>query len=183
MERPRGINILVTGTPGTGKTSMTALLAETLEDFSVLEVGKLIKENHWFTSYDEAFDTHIIEEEDEDLLLDHLETELVTKGGNNIVDYHSSELFPERWFHLVVVLKASTEILYDRLEKRGYKANKISENMEAEIQCICETEARESYAEAIILVRSNDTVEEMETTVELIAERVEGLRAERGLAN
>lgn len=164
---------------------MAALLAETLSDFSVIEVGKLIKENHWYTSYDETLDTHIIEEADEDALLDYLESVLVTDKKNasdhlnHIVDYHSSELFPERWFHLVVVLKASTEVLYDRLEKRGYKENKISENMEAEIQSVCEMEARESYAENIVLVRNNDTLEDMEATVDLIVGHVKELQVNR----
>lgn len=180
MEQPRGINILITGTPGTGKTSMTSLLAETLEDFTPIEVGKLVKENHFYSEYDPELDTHLIEEADEDAMLDYLEP-IMVKSGNHIVDYHSSELFPERWFHLVVVLKASTEVLFDRLQKRGYKEGKVSENMEAEIQCVCEMEARESYKEDIILVRENDTLEDMETTVSIIAERVAEMKANRGL--
>eukprot|EP00796_Vickermania_ingenoplastis_P005940 gene5940-4249_t len=180
MEQPKGINILITGTPGTGKTSMTTLLAETLPDFIPIEVGKLVKENHWFSEYDSELDTHIIEEADEDAMLDYLEPIMVERG-NHIVDYHSSELFPERWFHLVVVLKTRTETLYDRLQKRGYKEVKVSENMEAEIQCVCEMEARDSYKEEIILVRDNDTLEDMEQTVELIAEKVAEMKANRGL--
>lgn len=178
MEQPKGINILITGTPGTGKTSMASLLAEALEDFSVMEVGKLVKENHWYSEYDPELDTHLIDEADEDAMLDYLEPVMV-REGNHIVDYHSSELFPERWFHIVVVLKASTEVLYDRLQKRGYSENKVSENMEAEIQCVCEMEARESYKEEILLVRINDTLEEMEQTVELIAERVAEIKANK----
>ena len=32
-----------------------------------------------------------------------------------IVDFHSCGFFPERWFDLVLVLRASTEALFDRL--------------------------------------------------------------------
>ena len=39
---------------------------------------------------------------DEDPLLDDLEE--IQKEGNNIFEYHQCELFPERWFKLVVVL-------------------------------------------------------------------------------
>ncbi|KAG5498687.1 hypothetical protein JKF63_02974 [Porcisia hertigi] len=180
MEQPKGINILITGTPGTGKTSMAEMIADELDDFQHVEVGKLVKEHHFYTEYDENLDTHIIEEEDEDRLLDFMEPMMV-KGGNHVVDYHSSELFPERWFHIVVVLHTSTEVLFERLSNRQYSEAKRSENMEAEIQCICEEEAREAYREEIVLVRANDTLEQMTSTVEEIRERVEELKVQLGL--
>ena len=49
-------------------------------------------------------------------LLDHMEP-LMSTGGK-VVDFHSCDLFPERWFQLVVVLRADTNVLYGRLEKR-----------------------------------------------------------------
>ncbi|KPI86163.1 hypothetical protein ABL78_4785 [Leptomonas seymouri] len=180
MEQPKGINILITGTPGTGKTSMAEMLAEELEGFQHVEVGKLVKENHFYTEYDKDFDTHIIEEEDEDRLLDFMEP-IMIKGGNHVVDYHSSELFPERWFHLVVVLHASTEVLFERLTNRKYSEAKRGENMEAEIQCICEEEAREAYKSDILLVRENDSLEQMAATVDEIRNRVEEIKVARGL--
>lgn len=38
--------------------------------------------------------------------------------GGKILDYHSSEMFPERWIDHVYVLRAKTEILFDRLTAR-----------------------------------------------------------------
>jgi adenylate kinase len=49
-------------------------------------------------------------------LLDEMET-LLASGGN-IVDFHSSELFPERWFDVVLVLRADNAVLFDRLAAR-----------------------------------------------------------------
>ena len=49
-------------------------------------------------------------------LIDELE-ERMCKGGN-IVDYHSCEFFPERWFDVVFVLRTDNSILYKRLEQR-----------------------------------------------------------------
>lgn len=46
--------------------------------------------------------------------------------GGAIVDYHGSDFFPERWFDFVIVLRCSTEILYDRLKQRGYDEFKVS---------------------------------------------------------
>lgn len=49
-------------------------------------------------------------------LLDDLETMLA--GGGVIVDFHSCELFPQRWFDLVLVLRTDNKLLYDRLAAR-----------------------------------------------------------------
>ena len=48
--------------------------------------------------------------------MDALEPEL-EKGGC-IVDFHSAEVFPERWFDLVIVLRVNNTLLYDRLQQR-----------------------------------------------------------------
>lgn len=38
--------------------------------------------------------------------------------GGVIVDYHGCDFFPERWFHIVFVLRTENSFLYDRLESR-----------------------------------------------------------------
>ncbi|KEG14657.1 putative kinase [Trypanosoma grayi] len=178
MQSPKGINILITGTPGTGKTSLAELLVEELEGFKHIEVGKIVKDNEFYSEYDKELDTHIVEEEDEDRLLDYMEP-LMVNGGNRVVDYHSSELFPRRWFHLVVVLRASTEVLFERLTVRKYSERKREENLEAEIHGLCEEEARGAYDEDIVMVRESNTLDDMGATVDLIRMRVESLIAER----
>ena len=40
--------------------------------------------------------------------------------GGTVVEYHSCDFFPERWFDLVVVLTTDNASLYDRLAARGY---------------------------------------------------------------
>ena len=42
----------------------------------------------------------------------------MVKGGGNIVDYHSCDIFPERWFDAVVVLQTDNGVLYERLTNR-----------------------------------------------------------------
>lgn len=49
-------------------------------------------------------------------LLDELEGRQA--GGGKVVDYHSCELFPERWFDAVFVLRTDTKHLFDRLKAR-----------------------------------------------------------------
>lgn len=50
-------------------------------------------------------------------LLDELEP-LAAVGGI-ILDWHTCEIFPERWADLVVVLRCDHSQLWERLEKRS----------------------------------------------------------------
>ncbi len=43
--------------------------------------------------------------------------DILAEGGF-IVDYLSCELFPERWFDLVLVLQTDNTVLFDRLVSR-----------------------------------------------------------------
>ena len=78
------------------------------------------------------------------------------------MDDHSCDLFPERWFDLVVVLTCDNSGLYTRLESRGYAEKKIRENVECEIFQTVLEEARESYDENIVRVCPSNDMEEME---------------------
>lgn len=49
-------------------------------------------------------------------LLDVLEDEVAP--GGKVIDWHSCEIFPERWIDLVVVLRCNHTKLWERLEKR-----------------------------------------------------------------
>ncbi|RZK26303.1 MAG: hypothetical protein EOO43_03235 [Flavobacterium sp.] len=120
-------NILITGTPGTGKTE-TASSAAVVTGLRHVNVGDLIKENECYEERNEEYDTLVI---DDDKVCDLLEP--ILEQGGCIVDFHSCDLFPERWFELVLVLRADTSVLFDRLSERGYNEKKKSENMECEI--------------------------------------------------
>lgn len=45
--------------------------------------------------------------------------EPIMSAGGAVVDFHSCEFFPERWFDLVLVLRTDNTLLFDRLVKRG----------------------------------------------------------------
>jgi adenylate kinase len=137
-------NILITGTPGTGKTTLSNLIAERI-GANCIDVSSFVAQHECHEGYDEAFQTLIL---DEDKLCDLLEP-IVSTGGN-VVDFHTCEIFPERWFHLVIVLRVETEVLYDRLLARQYTQRKLDENMECEIMQIVLENARESYAHEIV---------------------------------
>mmetsp|Transcript_8685 Transcript_8685/g.15734 ORF Transcript_8685/g.15734 Transcript_8685/m.15734 type:complete len:185 (-) Transcript_8685:145-699(-) len=158
-------NILVTGTPGVGKTATASLIAEAI-GLKHINVGELIKQHKCYDGRDETLDTNIL---DEDKLLDLMETMLQECAEENVgivADYHSCELFPERWFDLILVLRAKTDVLFDRLSVRAYNEKKRSENLEAEIMQVVLDEARESYDLEIVHEVPSNTVEEMDSNVE-----------------
>jgi adenylate kinase len=129
-------------------------------------VGDLIKEGKFYEGRDEELDTHIL---DEDKLLDAMEAILdqaAEEGQGIVADYHACEIFPERWFDLVLVLRTNTDILFDRLTTRGYNEKKRSENMESEIMQIVLEEARESYAQEIVHEVQSNKIEDMDANVE-----------------
>jgi adenylate kinase len=83
-------------------------------------------------------------------------------SGGNLVDFHSTSSFPLRWFPLVVVLRCSTDRLFDRLTGRGYSAAKVDENVEAEIMQVCLDEVREGWDEEAIVELQSNTVDDLE---------------------
>jgi len=160
-------NVLITGTPGVGKTATATLIAEKM-GLKHINVGDVIKQHKCYDGRDDALDTHIL---DEDKLLDAMETLLqdsAEEGQGIVADYHACELFPERWFDLILVLRTSTNVLYDRLSERGYGELKRSENMEAEIMQVVLDEAREAYDGDIVHEVSSNTLEDMESNVERV---------------
>ncbi|XP_028134809.1 adenylate kinase isoenzyme 6 [Diabrotica virgifera virgifera] len=155
-------NILVTGTPGVGKSTLCSQLAE-VTGLQWLEISKIAKDYNCLEEFDEVYQCPVL---DEDKLLDGLE-EAMCKGGN-IVDYHSCEFFPERWFDVVFVLRAENTVLYDRLITRGYTGKKLEDNVQCEIfQTILE-EAKASYKEEIVHELYSRTTEELQDNINRI---------------
>ncbi|KAJ2396265.1 factor activating pos9, partial [Coemansia sp. RSA 2531] len=107
-------NILITGTPGTGKTTAAGMVADAA-GLELVTVGDLIKQRNLHDGYDEEFDTYWL---NEDKVVDEMEDMMA--GGGMCIDFHTCGFFPERWFDLVVILRADTQQVYDRLKSRGY---------------------------------------------------------------
>ena len=101
-------------------------------------------------------------------MMDSLQTD-IDKGGI-VIDFHGSDLFPVEWFDLVLVLRCSNTILYDRLASRGYSERKLSENITAEIMGVSEEEAREAFPPEAVHVIQSEVAEELDSAVERAAE-------------
>uniref|UniRef100_A0A1I8JMI9 Adenylate kinase isoenzyme 6 homolog n=1 Tax=Macrostomum lignano TaxID=282301 RepID=A0A1I8JMI9_9PLAT len=159
-------NILVTGTPGTGKSTLCQELANRLASVTHVCVGEVAKANDYFDGWDEATQCHFL---DEDRLLDDLEERLA--DGGCVVDYHSAELFPERWFQAVFVLRTENSLLYQRLKARNYAEAKVQQNVQCEIFQTLLEEARESYKPEIIFRIRTQQCREIKANRELILMR------------
>ena len=107
-----------------------------------IDVGVLVKQEGFYTEYLEEWQSY---EVNEDQLLDHLEPLTGTKApepvdgeefdedelrqakeqgedddarGGLVLDWHTCDVWPERWADLVVVLRCDHSVLWERLEKR-----------------------------------------------------------------
>lgn len=107
-------------------------------------------------------------------LLDYLEP-LLSAGGN-VAEYHSSEFFPERWFQSVYVVRCDTNILFKRLEERGYNAKKIQNNVEYEIFQMALDEAKSSYKSDIIFEVRGEKEDDLEKGMKLVKEFLDNFK-------
>ncbi|ESU35744.1 Nucleotide kinase [Giardia duodenalis] len=161
------MRILVTGTPGVGKTTLAKRFLELHPDYRYVNVSDLVHSSGLIESYDEVFNSVV---PDEERLLDTLEV-LIQRNKNILVDHHSCERFPIRWFDIVVLLRLGTEELYDRLVLRGYSSKKILENIEAEIMGVAE-DAVADFDQRRVITFTHKTEDDMRHVLARIEERL-----------
>ena len=131
-------------------------------------LAEIIKEKKLYKKWNEKFD---VPEFDVDMVCDELEPLMSGKGGI-ILEFHSCDFFPERWFQLVVLLRCDNTNLYDRLKARGYNDEKITENIECEIFGELAQEVEESYQPEITMELNSANIEEMEQNLQAVIERI-----------
>ena len=116
--------------------------------FTYINVGDSITEKKLWTEWDDDFNCSVF---DNDMVCDYLE-ELLYPAGGVVVDFHSAEEFPERWFDIVVLIRCKNNtVLYDRLKARGYSELKIKTNVECEMFSVLADEVHEAWKEGITL--------------------------------
>ena len=160
-------NILLTGTPGVGKTTLGKELASR-SGLKYVNVGDLAREGQLYDGYDEEYDCPIL---DEDIVVDELENQM--SEGGVIVDYHGCDFFLERWFHIVFALKTDNSILYKILENRGYNEKKLKDTVQCEIFQVLHEEAVASYKEEIVHQLPSNKPEDLEDNITQILKWIE----------
>mgnify|MGYP003975154449 FL=1 len=133
--------ICVTGTPGTGKTTLAKKLAK-LNKYEYLDVNKVIKSENLKEGYDKKKKCSIIDIKKLNKALIKIIKSLDSKGL--IIDSHLSHYLSPKYVDLCVITKCSDlKKLENRLKKRDYIKSKIRENLDCEIFDVCLNEANE----------------------------------------
>jgi adenylate kinase len=169
-------NIIITGTPGVGKTTHCEELASKtgLHHLSINEVVK--KHNIGEASNDpEDPNLQIV---DEDRLLDCIENDL--EEGGQIIDWHACDLFPPSLIDLVCVVRCDNKVLYDRLKGRGYGEKKLDENMDCEIMEVLLQEARDAYDDNIVVELHSEKTGDIDANVERIEQWIANWKKDNG---
>ena len=154
----------ITGTPGTGKTAVTAML-ERKRQYQVIHLNELIREENLYSEVDHERDCVVAD-------MDRVEKRvrgLVNKRyPATLLDSHLSHYIADT----VVVLRTRPDVLGKRLAERGYSAEKIEENLDAEALDVILVESAE-WCRNVFEIDTTD--QSIEYTVESIEEIVESL--------
>ena len=129
--------IIVTGTPGVGKSVIAKNLAKRLK-FKYIDINKFVKDNKIYEEYDNKRKCYVV---DVKKLNEALVKEISDKGV--VIDGHLSHYLDKKYVDWCVVVKCDLKLLKKRLEKRKYSKEKIRENLDSEIFDVCLSEARE----------------------------------------
>ena len=166
--------IIVTGTPGTGKTAISKKLGKKL-NLNCLDANLIIKKYHLSEGYDRKRKTKIIDtkklnkalvkeikscnkrasdiknfKKANKSLAKSIKSSTEIKNGI-IIDSHLSHYLPNKYVDLCIVTKCNLKILQTRLKKKKYGKEKIRENLDAEIFDVCLEEAK-SYNHKLLII-------------------------------
>ena len=131
--------IVISGVPGTGKSTVTSILSETL-GWEKVDLSKAAIRYGLVLEEDRERGTYVI---DEDAVRSWVRRK--ASEGPLIIDSHYGEIVDDDILLKLFVLRLRPDILLDRLLKRGWHPRKVAENVEAELIGVCTTNALEEH--------------------------------------
>lgn len=131
------IVVIISGTPGTGKTTIAKILANRI-DSALISLNELISNKNFIVEYDEKRDTNVADmDKTTKYLKEKLDRLKKRTTEHVIIEGNFSDIVPNEYIDYAVVLRCNPDVLNGRLIKRGYKKEKIKENIQAEILGTC----------------------------------------------
>jgi adenylate kinase len=120
------MKILISGTPATGKTTISKILAKEL-NYKYISINDFAKTNNLIIGQDKTRDSFIIDQ-------NKLSKQIEKINENIILDGHIAHFCKG---NLTIILRLKPKELKKRLKKRNWNQNKINENIDAELIGIC----------------------------------------------
>ena len=142
--------IFITGTPCTGKTTVSEVLSDKL-NCRLIKINDLAIENDFVLGIDEDKGYKVI---DIDALNEKVSDIIAESDELIIFEGHLAHLCSGA--DKVIVLRVHPDILRTRLEGRNYSDSKIRENLEAEAMGVCTAEAFDEYGDRISEIDVSD---------------------------
>ncbi|MHA1129697.1 MAG: adenylate kinase family protein [Candidatus Helarchaeota archaeon] len=160
--------IVISGTPGTGKTTVAQKLKEIYSAITVNLTDYAIT-NNLILEDDEERQTKVV---NLNSLLPKLETLIQTEKGNIIIEGHYADIVPNRLISIGIILRTDPHILETRLKLKQFSVSKIQENLQSEILGACTAAALETYEREKIYeidtskISVNETIEQIQEYIE-----------------
>ncbi|OFV65562.1 MAG: adenylate kinase [Candidatus Syntrophoarchaeum butanivorans] len=155
--------IAITGTPGTGKSTVSSILAES---YHVIHLNEIVKVMGFYSGIDEKRGSLEVE-------MDELEAylrEALRDHDEIIVEGHLAHLL-DAGYDIVIVLRCRPSILRDRLRSKGFNEDKVRENLEAEALDVILIEALEGGFDAVYEIDTTErTANEVAACIKEIVE-------------
>lgn len=136
--------LVIVGSPGVGKTSLSAFLTRRLKGVNV-NVSELVSREGMSCGFDEERKTLIA---DVDKVSKRVMEVIQGSEGWVVVEGHfAMDLVPSKEVFLAFVLRRDPDELREVLKSRGFDDRKVNENVAAEILDVCLIDALEAYGE------------------------------------
>lgn len=142
--------IALTGTPGTGKTTIASILRK--HDVLVISLKTLAEQHNFIESYDEMRESNIL---DLDAIDRYLE-KTIKKDQIVVVESHLAHLL--RRVDTVIVLRCHPKTLRKRLKQRNWPWKKVCENLESEILDVILCESIDEHGKQLVKEIDTSTV-------------------------
>lgn len=159
--------ITLTGTPGTGKTTIAEKLTE--EELDTVHLTEFLEERGIGEIKNGEREVPIQE------MVKEIENE--NFDGDTVIEGHLSHHLSS---DICIVLRCQPDILEDRLSDRDYSDQKIQENVEAEALDIILSEA---VGEQDVVIEIDTTGKSVEETVDEILDKLDKRESDYGNVN